>query len=952
MIFQEKCIFVFLFIVIYLHQSKSTNSQNVNRTLFLYNHPYSCKTNEFYNLDYFMCVQCESKEYLTPSFDKLTCDCKKNTTKLAIYDSSKNQPICLEPCKNKKNFKCPNTTMLSYPENPCTFKFINYTSGDQNGTTKSIRITNSHLHENDCICDLKYNYLYVDFCVWKPLLKNYLHHNAFWKRGRFYVDLKFIAFFCQSLQNMTACNNLANLCVQSFFDTDKNSPCSVFLLGQASDAALYTSMGEKLGGLRPFLFYKKGKDTVQEIEEKIQISDDKLKLFSTVYSMDGQLIRWEDLQLNRINHCGHDLYEMHGDLQFFKNDRISCFLTLETIIDMASTYANKYFFSIFLNHTREESNRYLQQIPVLIQNAFEGNNELNSAEWQLVKRFQIIEAQDIFFNTANQQILVYEDSYKLRLFKSIKVLRKFEFRCTVTEDNKNTIPLIVLDYHTIDLSLNNSLSEKYKFEFLVKFEKDTGSGILYEIVLPIFIAISLLFAVFRAYIFKCRRNLECSEMVVFVQALYNFVSNVGNSLLAVVIIDAFYSVTTFLIGNHELLMAVENNHVFEFCIYCALILKAFYFFINFWRISQIDIFFVDWERPKSSDVSLHLKNNLDTSSQCSSIRTFTENNVSAWRIFFLANEWIDLSCKQKTSFFVQGFVSLIIFWIINTCLPSFYSNSTFKIFTCAVVYSSVQLIQYLCRSFILYKVIGNPLKKFLDICTLANVSIFTLMDCSYGFYIHGRSPHGFSDTDMSSMIFQLQRESQNMCGKKGLLSDSDFQTYIVLPPLNLRKHIEKLLPSKQKSVNLSQSHLQKDHGFASMNAEGVLERTTTTYNRVNRFFCAFIDHAIKDMDYIIKEKTFAEQMLSCEFESFVAEQKGTFYIDNSLTFSSLFLYGNQMEIFIMELLIFLTMNLLTNNYTISIIVVCILNKLFQKLFRFWVKNNISIKTLIDKRFLM
>ncbi|XP_055907952.1 meckelin isoform X2 [Eupeodes corollae] len=927
MIFHKKFVSVFLFIVIiYVQLGESTNLQALNRTLFLLNHPKSCRSNEFYSLDYFLCFPCEPREHLRPSFDKLACDCQKNYTIVALYGQRK---VCLEPCTSKNSVKCANTTSLRHREDPCNLNFINYTIGNKNGAEKDISIyPNTAIYGNDCRCDLKYNYIYRNYCIWKPLLKNYLNHNAFWKRGRLYVDLKFIAFFCQSLQNITACNNLANLCIQSFFDTDKNSPCSVFLLSQASDAALYSSVGENLNGLRPFLFYKKGKDTLQEVEEKIQISEGALNLFSTVFSLEGQLTRWESFQPNRLNLCGHDF------------------------LDMASVHGNKYFISVFLNHTREDNNRYLQTIPILIENLFEGNNELNPTEWQLVKRFQIVGAVTTF-NLANQPILPYEDSYKMQLFKSIRVLRKFELRCTVLGDNKIKVPIIVLDYHIIDLSLNASLDEKYNFEFLVTFKKDEdSSGDLFGIVLSVFILIGFLFAIFRAYVFKCRRNLECFEMLVFSEALLNSMSNIGNSFLAVVILHVFFSSISFLIHFDEASAPVQKYQLFKFCIYCGLLLKGFSFFVNFWKISKIDIFFVDWERPKNCDVSLHLKNNMETSSQCSSIRTFTENNVSAWRTFFLANEWIDLSNKQKTSSFVQGFVSLALFWISKKFFPIFYLNSTLNLFACAGIYSSVQFIQILLRSFLLDQVIGSPLRKFMDMCTLANVSIFTLMDCSFGYYIHGRSPHGFSDTDMSSMIFQLQRESQNMCGKRGLLSDSDFQTYIVLPPLNLRKHIEQLLPLKQRTDNLSQSYFQKDVGFSNRNMEGVSERSTTSYNRVNKFFCAFIDHAIKDMDYIIKEKTFIEHLLRCEFESFVAEQKGTFYIDDSLNFSSLFLYGNQSEIFVMELLIFLAMNLLTCNFTISIIVVCASNKLFQKIFRFWVKNNIITKTLIEKRFLI
>lgn len=109
-----------------------------------------------------------------------------------------------------------------------------------------------------------------------------------------------------------------------------------------------------------------------------------------------------------------------------------------------------------------------------------------------------------------------------------------------------------------------------------------------------------------------------------------------------------------------------------------------------------------------------------------------------------------------------------------------------KIFSIIVAYSFIFVGQIFVEQIIISNIFANPLQRFMDICSIANISIFTLLEPSYGYYIHGRSPHGFSDTDMSTMILQLQRESQNMCGKRGLLSDSDHQNYIIVPPTNLR----------------------------------------------------------------------------------------------------------------------------------------------------------------------
>ena len=38
---------------------------------------------------------------------------------------------------------------------------------------------------------------------------------------------------------------------------------------------------------------------------------------------------------------------------------------------------------------------------------------------------------------------------------------------------------------------------------------------------------------------------------------------------------------------------------------------------------------------------------------------------------------------------------------------------------------------------------------------------------NFGYYIHGKSVAGFSDTDMATLLEQLQRESEDLCGHRG-----------------------------------------------------------------------------------------------------------------------------------------------------------------------------------------
>jgi len=51
----------------------------------------------------------------------------------------------------------------------------------------------------------------------------------------------------------------------------------------------------------------------------------------------------------------------------------------------------------------------------------------------------------------------------------------------------------------------------------------------------------------------------------------------------------------------------------------------------------------------------------------------------------------------------------------------------------------------------------DTLGQFTDLCSMANISVLVLEDSFHGYYIHGRSPHGYSDTDMWEMRNQLRK---------------------------------------------------------------------------------------------------------------------------------------------------------------------------------------------------
>lgn len=64
-----------------------------------------------------------------------------------------------------------------------------------------------------------------------------------------------------------------------------------------------------------------------------------------------------------------------------------------------------------------------------------------------------------------------------------------------------------------------------------------------------------------------------------------------------------------------------------------------------------------------------------------------------------------------------------------------------------------------------------------------------------------RSAHGFSDTDMESLIGQLRREEDNMVRHRGLVPGTENQTFEMTIPSSLRTYYRRVMaPLNNASV--------------------------------------------------------------------------------------------------------------------------------------------------------
>ncbi|EDS39735.1 conserved hypothetical protein [Culex quinquefasciatus] len=753
--------------------------------------------------------------------------------------------------------------------------------------------------------------------------------------GNVFRQIKYLIVFCHVMRSTRHCHQLANLCVLAFYSLDKYSPCEIFYTYQTYDlsqggAGLWT-VGDTV---KPPLFYRRGKYVNEVLDKYLDFSYD-ANINNTInftligYDLYGHLRSYQPMHLADLNLCERYSGSQEQRIRFGQSYHRQCRVSLRQLL---ADFGEPRFLNLYADYYDQKA-RLLRAVPVLARKAFSHNDHPDPEKWQLVRRFLMVDALSGL--NENYKGKLYDEDPLGEKYHFVRYAKRIELDIRLHPDheknpNRIAVPLLKIEYQMVNTSQSETFFDGLvEFEIHVTFSKKYSFDSLLEILLPIFILLAFTMTLFQTFCHKLRQNKLYYDMEIFANFVVYLCSNVATALLAVTVIMALHVFVTYKTQqNVKMLLPLLK------------LLRAFAL------LAGIDIFFIDWERPKILDIGMQ-RTHLDTPSITSSATTRpTCDSVSAWRNYFIANEWQELATKRKISMFAHVVLLITVFFLFGF---GHWSSRSSRLHIS-------QNEEYLVYNFLIYeRFIDNALQQFIDVASLANISVFILCMESYGFYIHGRSPHGFSDTDMCSMILQFKREEDNLCGNRGLLPGSEQQTYSILVPKNLRAFYDKLIAPLRNSNFGPHQHLNQTHlvGSAKLSNSGFnFEKTILTYYNVNRFFAAFVDHALKDLDYIIQERSILENVLDCEFQSYVTDNKGVFYIDNGHSFDQVLFYGNESIFFQLELALFIMVVLLTNDYLWATVVVGVVYKAFEIVMNYVLKNNLAKKTLIDKRFLI
>ncbi|GCC36060.1 hypothetical protein chiPu_0014551 [Chiloscyllium punctatum] len=172
--------------------------------------------------------------------------------------------------------------------------------------------------------------------------------------------------------------------------------------------------------------------------------------------------------------------------------------------------------------------------------------------------------------------------------------------------------------------------------------------------------------------------------------------------------------------------------------------------------------------------------------------------------------------------------------------------------------------------------VEDKIQQFVDLCSVSNVSVLVLLHRCYGYYIHGRSVHGQADIGMESMYLNLKKE-------------------------------------EAARVNRS---IRED--------SATLQQNLKAYYTMNKFLSSFLEHAYKDMDYVVKEKLFLERILDFEFQR--SDDRSFFYNDDRTLFSNVLYYGHELVLLLFDILLFSVVDLGIQDFVLATIITYLVQK--------------------------
>ncbi|KAL2094149.1 hypothetical protein ACEWY4_011461 [Coilia grayii] len=364
------------------------------------------------------------------------------------------------------------------------------------------------------------------------------------------------------------------------------------------------------------------------------------------------------------------------------------------------------------------------------------------------------------------------------------------------------------------------------------------------------------------------------------------------------------------------------------------------------------------------------------------------SSPSAWRRLLVANEWNELQTVRKTSPVLQLLVALLLLQVspgrllvlllqvspgappgesrlllvlllqvvglVNLAssdlqvtlqpgrdgLPS-PTSPILRYAIVTAVWLGLGLLQLLVYHLFYECCVEDKIRQFVDLCSVSNVSVLVLMCRCYGYYLHGRSVHGYAEVSIETLRNNLRNEEEDRCARRGLEPQSDVQVFEVALTERVRQQLDRVF------LPMAELKQRRRHGDG---AERQAQTARVSHN-TNTLLCLFLQHALKDMDYVVKDKVALERIMKCEFQQPV--ERSMFYRDkDGVAFGEVLCCGKELLLLTFDLLLFSVIDLASQDLVLAAVLTYTVQQVLDIVRVHVSRRNLSSKTLVDQCFLI
>uniref|UniRef100_A0A3Q4MRK7 Transmembrane protein 67 n=1 Tax=Neolamprologus brichardi TaxID=32507 RepID=A0A3Q4MRK7_NEOBR len=750
--------------------------------------------------------------------------------------------------------------------------------------------------------------------------------------------------FLQGFSNLTACQALGNMCVMNMhsFSSASTDACALFNNIFRTMAALSSTQGISYWRANlPWLYYGDEPGLASRVLQTDPVpigfsfrgknKNTDFRLLAAVYNVRGEFLRWEQVGGQNLQLCPQPKTKRAAAFSFGTAYKESCVLS---VAQLFATHPEPLFYDVFLDLGGGENTKLLP-LPTLIQNQQYNGRFINQG-W-------------IYIDCCEKAFAPHKHlhlQWGKKVFSQPPIVFQLVRR---TQEGKVFPPLMTVTYTDV---LITDLNTQTVTTFAVEYEMDQSEARLKtDIALGVLGGVAVLYSLMKTISWKRRIASSFIDLETMVKFLLFYAGDLANVFFAVTVGTGLYWLIFYKAQQFVsvLLPLPAQEEQFVTYIGCAFALKAVQFLHKLALQVTVDIFLIDWERPRTKtnrSVPVSGESKHDTSP------------VSIWRTYFVANEWNEIQTIRKISptfqimtvlFFLEvlGFSNLALRdpWSNLQRSPEEYTPSyslTLRYGVAATLWLCIGLLQVIFFTVFYAHFVEDKIRQFVDLCSVSNISVFILSYRCFGYYIHGRSVHGHADTNMEEMNNNLRREAESLCAQRGLLPNTEVQTFQV--------SLTSRLGMQYKRIQESISRRNQPSRLTDASTLSSLEPHFKAYQAMNHFLGCVIDHAHSDMDYIVKDKLMFESVIGMEFLE--PTEKSIFYNDEAHTFSNVLYYGNEATLLIFDTLFFCVVDLGSQSFVLAAVLTYVQQVIFCFLRNSLGRKNLANKTLVDERFLI